>query len=96
MKLFQKIRWRKPTPIEQLAEYESKIAYYQSVIEHTTASLELFTNCISGRNCTNTELSNFFMQINDYNDTIGKATSNLEYYKVLRDNLKKELKNQNS
>ena len=96
MKFFQKFRWRRLTPIERLAECESKIAYNQSVIEHTTNSLQLLTSFVSSRDCSATELTNFLMQIDDYSATIEKATAHLEYYKLLRDDLKKELKNQNS
>ena len=40
MKLFQRFRRRELTPVEQLAEYESEIAYNQSVIENSENSIQ--------------------------------------------------------
>ena len=46
MKLFQRFRRRELTPVERLADYESKIAYNQSVIENAKASIQLLTKAI--------------------------------------------------
>lgn len=96
MKFFQKFRTRKLTAIEQLAEYESKIAYNQSVIENATASCQLLTDIVSKNSWTASSLNEFISQINDYNTSIDKAKSDVKYYEILRDNLKKELGNQDS
>ncbi len=113
MKLFQKFRRRELTPVEQLAEYESEIAYNQSVIENAEASIQLLTKAIKFHKKitkdNNVHLKNFsydfwlsmnlkkcLTQIDDYNIALENAKSNLKYYEVLRDHLKKELESQNS
>lgn len=98
MKLFQIFFKREPTPtpIELLAEYESKIAYNQSVIENATASCQLLTNVVSKGSWVAGDLNKFISQINDYNTSIDKAKSDLKYYEILRNALKKELGNQES
>ncbi len=112
MKLFQKFRRRELTPVEQLAEYESEVAYNQSVIENAEASIQLLTKAIKFhkkivKDATYLEdfsydfwlsmdLDDCLTQIDDYNITLENAKSNLKYYEVLRDHLKKELESQNS
>ena len=46
MKLFQKFLRRRLTPVEQLAEYESQIAYNQTIINNAETQIELATNLI--------------------------------------------------
>ena len=113
MKLFQRFRRRELTPVERLADYESKIAYNQSVLENAKASIQLLTKAIKfhkkiakDNNVYLEDFSNDFWlsmdlkkcltQINDYYIALENAKSNLKYYEVLRDNLKKELESQNS
>ena len=96
MKLFQRFRRRELTPLEQLAEYESEIAYNQSVIENSENSIQILTNTIHNRNFATSDLIDFFNRLDDYNITLENAKSNLKYYEVLRNNLKKELESQNS
>mgnify|MGYP005762622691 CR=1 FL=1 len=96
MKLFQRFRRRELTPLEQLAEYESEIAYNQSVIENSENSIQILTNTIHNRNFGTSDLIDFFNRLDDYNITLENAKSNLKYYEVLRNNLKKELESQNS
>ena len=96
MKLFQKFRRRELTPVEQLAEYESEIAYNQSVIENAKTSIQILTNTIQNKSFKKNDLDDFFAQIDDHNINIENAKSNLKYYEVLRDHLKKELESQNS
>ena len=112
MKLFQKFRKRELTPVERLAEYESEIAYNQSVIENAKASIQLLTKAIKFhkkivKDATYLEdfsydfwlsmdLDDCLTQIDDYNIALENAKSNLKYYEVLRDHLKKELDSQNS
>ncbi len=113
MKLFQKLRRRGLTPVEQLAKYEGEIARNQSIIENTTASVQLLTKVIKFHRkiakgdtaCPEDFSSDFWLsmdlddcltQIDDYNIALKNAKSNLKYYEVLRDHLKKELESQNS
>ena len=93
MKFFQKLFRKELTPIEQLAEYEAEIAYYQSVIQTQTdyaeelkASVE--TYCVKGYD---SELQSYLDRLNACNRKIDDAQSNIKYYEVLAEHLKKEL-----
>lgn len=102
MKLFQKFRRRELTPVEQLAEYESEIARNQSIIENLTQSIknyqslyEIYKTDVKSNIFSKASLKRTIVELEDCYEDINIAKSNLQYYKVLRDHLKKELESQN-
>lgn len=93
MKFFQKLFRKELTPIEQLAEYEAEIAYYQSVIQTQTDYAEELKASVKAY-CTvgvHRELQSYLDRLNTCNQKIDDAQSNIKYYEVLAEHLKKEL-----
>lgn len=103
MKLFQRFRRRELTPEERLADYESEIAYNQSNIENLSVAIknyqslfDIYSKQVNEHGFSKTSLNKTLKNLDDCYEDINNAKSNLQYYKVLRDHLKKELESQNS
>ena len=92
MKLFQKFLRRRLTPVEQLAEYESQIAYNQTIINNAETQIELATNLISSFTHAEDKMK-LLEKIEGYTVGMEKASTELEYYQVLRNNLLEKLDN---
>ena len=92
MKIFQKFLRRRLTPVEQLAEYESQIAYNQTIINNAETQIELSTNLIPCFTHSEDKMK-LLEKIEGYTIAMEKASAELEYYKVLRNDLLKKLDN---
>lgn len=92
MKLFQKFLRRRLTPVEQLAEYESQIAYNQTIINNAETQIELTTNLIPCFPDPDDKMK-LLEKIEGYTVAMEKASAELEYYQVLRNDLQEKLSN---